>query len=152
MAYWLFKSEPSAFSFADLEAGPTEWSGVRNYQARNYMMAMQTWDLGYFYHSRTEPIGIVGIVMIVRSAYPDYTALDPTSQYHDPRATPQKPIWQMVDIAFKMAFSQVVTLGRLRVTPGLEGMALLQKGSRLSVQPVTSGEWEIIHRLATALP
>lgn len=151
MAYWLFKSEPSAFAFADLKSGPTEWSGVRNYQARNYMVTMQARDLGYFYHSRTEPIGIVGVVMIVRSAYPDYTALDPTSKYYDPRATPQKPIWQMVDIAFKTAFPQVVTLSRLRGTPGLEGMALLQKGSRLSVQPVTSGEWEIIHHLATTL-
>jgi predicted RNA-binding protein with PUA-like domain len=144
VAYWLFKSEPLVFSLADLRKGPTDWSGVRNYQARNFMMAMQIGDQGFFYHSNADVIGIVGTVQIVRTAYPDHTALDPDSNYFDPKATPEKPIWQMVDIAFLAEFSRTITLNELRATPGLEAMPLLQKGSRLSVQPVSPEQWQVI--------
>lgn len=148
MAYWLFKSEPHVFSLADLKTGPTDWSGVRNYQARNFMVAMQVGDEGFFYHSNATVIGIVGTVDIVRTAYPDHTAQDPRSEYYDPKATVAKPIWQMVDIAFKSEFPRTITLDALRTAPGLETMPLLQKGSRLSVQPVSPEQWQIICALA----
>jgi predicted RNA-binding protein with PUA-like domain len=148
MAYWLFKSEPLVFSLTDLQKEPTDWSGVRNYQARNFMMAMQIGDQGFFYHSNADVIGIVGTVKVVRTAYPDHTALDLLSAYYDPKATVEKPIWQMVDIAFLAAFPRTITLNELRSTPGLETMPLLQKGSRLSVQPVSSEQWEIILALS----
>jgi predicted RNA-binding protein with PUA-like domain len=144
VAYWLFKSEPLVFSLADLREGPTDWSGVRNYQARNFMMAMQVGDQGFFYHSNADVIGIVGTVKIVRTAYPDHTALDPDSNYFDPKATVEKPIWQMVDIAFLTEFPRTITLNELRSTPGLEAMPLVQKGSRLSIQPVSPEQWQII--------
>jgi predicted RNA-binding protein with PUA-like domain len=149
MAYWLFKSEPSVFSFADLKAaGRTDWNGVRNYQARNLMISMQLGDQGFFYHSNAEVIGIVGIVEVVRTAYPDHSALDPTSRYFDPKATPANPIWQMVDVAFHSEFPRTVTLTELKATPSLEEMPLLRRGQRLSVQPVNPQEWQIICELA----
>lgn len=148
VAYWLFKSEPLVFSLTDLKKEPTDWSGVRNYQARNFMMTMQVGDQGFFYHSNTDVIGIVGTVEVVRTAYPDHTALDPLSDYYDPKATVEKPIWQMVDIAFRSAFPRTITLLELRTTPGLEAMPLLQKGSRLSVQPVSAEQWEIVCALS----
>ncbi|MBW4699019.1 MAG: EVE domain-containing protein [Aphanocapsa lilacina HA4352-LM1] len=149
MAHWLFKSEPGAYAIADLKAdGTTGWSGVRNYQARNFMLAMRVGDLGFFYHSNANPTGVAGIVEVVREAYPDHTALDPASPYFDAKATAAKPIWQMVDVAFGAQFAEVVTLERLRATAGLEQMPLLQRGSRLSVLPVSPGEWEIILKVA----
>ena len=99
MNYWLFKSEPGCYSWQDLEAAPgqtTSWDGVRNYQARNFMKAMKKGDLGFFYHSGADP-SIVGVVEVVREAYPDHTAQDPENNHFDPRATPEKPIWEMVD-------------------------------------------------------
>jgi predicted RNA-binding protein with PUA-like domain len=144
VAYWLFKSEPLVFSLTDLKKGSTDWSGVRNYQARNFMMAMQVGDQGFFYHSNTDVIGIVGTVKIVCTAYPDHTAQDPLSDYYDPKATVKNPIWQMVDIDFVTEFPRTITLNELRATPGLETMPLLQKGSRLSVQPVSPEQWQII--------
>ncbi|AGY59467.1 EVE domain-containing protein [Gloeobacter kilaueensis] len=148
MAYWLFKSEPGVFSLSDLKAAPTDWSGVRNYQARNFMLTMQLGDGGFFYHSNSNPPGIVGTVEVVRTAYPDPTALDPKSPYYDPRSTLEKPIWQMVDIAFRSAFAEIVALDRLRATAGLEQMLLLRRGNRLSVMPVSAAEWRIILNLA----
>ena len=96
MNYWLFKSEPGCYSWQDLEAAPgqtTSWDGVRNYQARNFMKAMKKGDLGFFYHSGADP-SIVGVVEVVREAYPDHTAQDPENNHFDPRATPEKPIWR----------------------------------------------------------
>lgn len=148
VAYWLFKSEPSVFSLTDLQKEPTDWSGVRNYQARNFMMAMQVGDQGFFYHSNTDVIGIVGTVHVVRTAYPDHTAQDPHSDYFDPKATTDKPIWQMVDIAFLTEFPRTITLNELRSTQGLEAMPLCQKGSRLSIQPVAPEQWQIILALS----
>ena len=147
VAYWLFKSEPNVFSLNDLKAGPTDWSGVRNYQARNYMQSMQIADLGFFYHSNAEPPGIVGTVEVVRTSYPDHTALDPESAYYDPRAITTNP-WQAVDIAFQSAFKSMVSLAQLRSTPGLEDMPLLRRGNRLSVLPVTPQQWQIICTIA----
>ena len=105
MNYWLFKSEPGCYSWQDLEAAPgqtTSWDGVRNYQARNFMKAMKKGDLGFFYHSGADP-SIVGVVEVVREAYPDHTAQDPENNHFDPRATPEKPIWEMVDVRLHKA-------------------------------------------------
>lgn len=148
MPFWLLKSEPSSFSFADLLASPkktTCWDGVRNYQARNFMRdGMRKGDLAFFYHSSTEPPGIAGIVEIVREAYPDPSAFDPTSDYHDPRSKPDDPAWLMVDVRAKRAFDEPITLTELRELPGLDGMELLRRGSRLSVQPVLAEHWDRI--------
>lgn len=149
MAFWLFKSEPSSFSFERLRSdGHTEWSGVRNYQARNNMIAMKLGDRGFFYHSSIAEPAIVGICEVVREAYPDFTAWDPASPYHDPKASPQKPIWQMVDVAFAQALARPVTLAELRRDARFSAMPLLRRGMRLSVQPVSPHHWQHITRLA----
>ena len=149
--YWLMKSEPRAFSIEDLRRAPgrtTCWDGVRNYQARNYMRAMQGGDRILFYHSNAEPSAIVGVAEVVRPAYPDRTALDPTHKHFDPKSKPERPTWDMVDIRFVRAFKTPLTLDALRRVPGLKGMELLRKGSRLSVQPVRPQEWATIMALA----
>lgn len=152
MAYWLMKSEPSTFSIDDLRTKDFEsWDGVRNYQARNNMMAMKRDDRAFFYHSSADPTGIAGICEIAREAYPDHTAWDPSRKYFDPASSPERPRWFMVDVRFVEAFPRVVTLAEVRRTPGLEGMALVQRGSRLSVQPVSEREWEIVNHLAHGL-
>jgi predicted RNA-binding protein with PUA-like domain len=146
--YWLVKSEPDAFSFDDLLASPdrtTCWDGVRNYQARNSMRDdMKRGDLVLFYHSSTEPAAIVGVAEVVREAYPDHTAFDAKDPHFDPKSRADAPTWVMVDIRAVEKLARPVTLADLRGVPGLEKMVLLQKGSRLSVQPVTDGEWKII--------
>ena len=149
-AYWLFKSEPDTFGFDRLEReGRTEWSGVRNYQARNFMRAMRPGDLGFFYHSSTKEPGIVGIARVTRAAYPDFTARDPKSEYFDPKATDEKPIWEMVDVAFERYLPRYVKLAELRENAALaRSMVLLRKGSRLSINPVTTREWGIVLRIA----
>jgi predicted RNA-binding protein with PUA-like domain len=150
--HWLFKSEPGAYGFDDLRKdGWTRWSGVRNYQARNAMMEMRVGDLGLFYHSSIPQPAAVGICRVVKEAYPDDTAFDRDSEYFDPRSTPQKPIWQMVDVAYVEPLAAPVTLARLRAEPRLVGMQLLKKGSRLSVQPLTPQEWAVVLEIATAL-
>jgi predicted RNA-binding protein with PUA-like domain len=148
--YWLFKSEPDTFGFDRLEReGRTEWSGVRNFQARNFMKAMKRDDLGFFYHSSTKVPGIAGVVRVVREAYPDFTARERGGDYFDPRATEENPIWEMVDVAFERRLPRYVTLAELRAEPALAAtMVLLRKGSRLSVQPVHTREWEIVLKLA----
>lgn len=150
MAYWLFKSEPESFGFDRLEReGRTEWSGVRNFQARNLMKDMRRDDLGFFYHSSTKVPGIAGIVRVVREAYPDFTARDRSSPYFDARSTETKPIWEMVDVAFERRLERYVTLAELRADARLAPtMVLLRRGSRLSVQPVHPREWDIIIVLA----
>jgi predicted RNA-binding protein with PUA-like domain len=149
VSFWLFKSEPQTYGFDRLrEQGRTEWSGVRNYQARNNMLEMRTGDLGFFYHSSTAVPGIAGICKVVREAYPDFTAWEKSSEYYDPKSTPRKPIWMMVDVAFERELPRFVTLAELRENAWLDGMVLLKRGSRLSVQPVTAPEWELILRLA----
>jgi len=149
MRYWLFKSEPDAFSFEQLRSDKvTPWSGVRNYQARNNMLEMRVGDLGFFYHSSCAEPGAVGICRVVREGYPDFTAFEKGGEYYDPRSTPEKPLWQMVDVEYVEPLEHPVTLARMRAEPRLVGMQLLKKGSRLSVQPVMPHEWKIILELS----
>ncbi len=143
--YWLFKSEPTTFSIDDLANSPrktTCWEGVRNYQARNFLKSMNVGDLGFFYHSNTDPPAIVGIVKVVKAAYPDAFAFDSRSRYFDPRSSPDSPRWFLVDVQFVKKFPQALPLDQLRVVKGLEKMELLRKGSRLSIQPVRPDEWQ----------
>jgi predicted RNA-binding protein with PUA-like domain len=151
--HWLFKSEPDVFSFDDLLASPhstTCWDGVRNYQARNFMRDdMRRGDLVFFYHSSTDPAAIVGTAEVVREAYADGTALDPSHPHHDPKSRADAPTWVMVDIRALERLPRALVLADLRGVPGLERLALLQKGNRLSVQPVTEGEWAIVYALGT---
>jgi predicted RNA-binding protein with PUA-like domain len=149
--YWLVKSEPEAFSFDDLIASPrrtTSWDGVRNYQARNFMRDdMKRGDLVFFYHSNAEPTAIVGVAEVVRESYPDPTALDPADPHFDPKSRAEAPTWVTVDLRAVEPLVRPLTLADLRTVKGLEQLALLQKGSRLSVQPVSPEEWAIIHDL-----
>lgn len=145
MRYWLFKSEPDAYSFGQLQKDrTTPWSGVRNFQARNNMMEMRTGDLGLFYHSSIPEPAAVGIVRVVKEAYGDFTAWEKGGEYFDPRSKPDKPIWQMVDVEFVEPLEHPVTLARMRAESRLVGMQLLKRGQRLSVQPVMPHEWKII--------
>ena len=149
MAYWLLKSEPDAFSIDDLEReGVAHWDGVRSFQGRNNLRDMALGDLAFFYHSSVQPPGVAGICEVVREAYPDHTAWDSASRYHDPRSTPEEPIWFMPDVRFVERFDPVVTLAELRTVPELEGMVLLRRGMRLSVQPVTEQEWKVVCDIA----
>jgi len=151
--YWLMKSEPRAFSIEDLEKSPKQttcWDGVRNYQARNFMRAMAVGDHVLFYHSNAEPPVVVGIAEVVRTAYPDETQFDKASHHYDPASIPSAPRWEMVDIRHRQTFKTGLSLDRLRQEPKLKGMVLLQKGSRLSVQPVTETEWTVVLKLAEA--
>lgn len=145
MRYWLFKSEPDAYSFERLrEERTTEWSGVRNFQARNNMMEMKAGDRGLFYHSSCAVPAAVGIVEVVREAHADETAFEKGGDYYDPRSTPEKPLWQCVTVAYVEPLARPVTLAELREDPRLVGMPLLRRGQRLSVQPVTPDEWKIV--------
>ena len=152
MQYWLFKSEPDAFSIDDLQAMPGKqdhWDGVRNYQARNMMRDdMRKGDLGFFYHSSCAVPGIVGQITICREAYPDHTALDKKSKYYDPKETADAPRWFMVDVKYKKRFRKIVSLSDLKAQKSLKDMSLLRKGNRLSIMPVSAREWEIINQLA----
>jgi predicted RNA-binding protein with PUA-like domain len=153
--HWLMKSEPDSFSIHDLERAPNQttfWDGVRNYQARNFLRDdMKVGDGVLFYHSGAEPPGVAGVAEIVRAGYPDHTAFDPDHKYYDPKSNPAKPTWFMTDIKLVRVFSSVLPLEVIKRTPGLEDMAVVQRGSRLSVQPVTKPEWDIIMELAAAL-
>lgn len=145
--YWLMKSEPSAFSIDDLMRASQQttcWDGVRNYQARNFMRSMALGDRVLFYHSNADPPAAVGIAEIVKTAYPDPTQFDKKDSHYDPESDPSNPRWDMVDMKYIRKFSQPVSLDQLRKEPKLKEMVLLRKGSRLSVQPVTSAEWEHI--------
>jgi predicted RNA-binding protein with PUA-like domain len=146
--YWLVKSEPDVFSFDDLLASPdrtTCWDGVRNYQARNFMRDdMKVGDGVLFYHSNSKPMGIAGVAEVVRAAYPDHSAFDPSDAHHDPKSKPESPTWMMVDIRAVEPLSPLITLDELRSMPALDGMELLRRGSRLSVQPVSAEHWKTI--------
>lgn len=149
LQFWLMKCEPDAYSIDDLERdGTTSWEGVRNYQARNLMRdQMQVGDRVLFYASNAAPSGVTGLAKVVRPAYADHTALLPGHDYHDPKSTREEPIWYMVDIGFVEKFAATVSLETLKQTPGLEHMMVTRKGSRLSVQPVTRAEYDIVVRL-----
>ncbi|HTU25757.1 MAG TPA: EVE domain-containing protein [Pirellulales bacterium] len=153
---WLVKTEADCFSIDDLAASPgqtTCWSGVRNYQARNFMRdEMSLGDRVLFYHSNDEPSAIVGTAVVARKGYPDHTAWDPKDVDHfDPKASPANPIWQMVDIRLESIFAEPLPLELLRTVPALKKMELLRKGSRLSVQPVTPAEFDAVLQLALSL-
>ena len=152
--YWLFKSEPDVFSIQDLAASKgkrTTWEGVRNYQARNLIRDdIQRGDGVLFYHSNTDPMAIAGIAEVVKSGYPDHFAQQPDHKYFDEKATPENPIWYMVDIKLVRIFAQPVTRGMLAAHPVTSEMMVLKKGSRLSIQPVAAAEWQAVQDLASA--
>jgi predicted RNA-binding protein with PUA-like domain len=148
--YWLLKSEPSTYSVEDLEREPgrrTAWTGVRNYQARNFMRdAMRVGDRGFFYHSSCEEPGIVGIVEVCREAYPDETQFDRSSRYFDPAASRAEPRWYNVDVRL-VRRTRLVALAELRAQPAHADKPLLRRGNRLSITPVTAAQWRCIMRL-----
>jgi predicted RNA-binding protein with PUA-like domain len=147
--YWLMKCEPSAYTIDALERdGVAGWEGVRNYQARNFMRdEMQVGDGVLFYASNADPSGVAGIAEIARAGYPDPFAWKEGHPYFDAASTPEHPVWYTVDVRFVERFPATVPLEVLKRTPGLEDMVVTRKGSRLSVQPVTRREFEIVTRL-----
>lgn len=154
--YWLFKSEPSAFSVDHLARSPKQtapWDGVRNYQARNFLRdQVQVGDRVFFYHSSEEPLGIFGTMQVVKAGYPDPTQFDPHSKYHDPKSTRENPRWFLVDVNLITKFPQPVLRDDLAGDKVAAGMLVLKRGMRLSIQPVTAAEWKAVHRLAKVKP
>jgi predicted RNA-binding protein with PUA-like domain len=149
MKYWLMKSEPTSYSIDDLHKHKTtKWEGVRNFQARNFMRDdMEIDDLVIFYHSNAKPSGAAGIGRVCSHPIPDETALDKNSQYYDPKASKENPIWMMVKVEFVEKFKEIISIAQLRETVGLEHMRTLQPGSRLSITPLTRHEFDIIKKL-----
>jgi predicted RNA-binding protein with PUA-like domain len=148
MKHWLMKCEPAAYTIDDLARdGTTSWEGVRNYQARNFMREMRKGDKVLFYASNADPSGVTGLAEVSREAYPDKFATKKGHEYFDPKATAEDPIWSMVDIRFVEKFPGTVSLDTLKSTRGLEEMVVTKKGSRLSIQPVTKGEFDIVVKL-----
>jgi predicted RNA-binding protein with PUA-like domain len=153
-AYWLMKSEPDVFGIDDLKKKPgktTHWDGVRNFQARSFMRDdMRRGDLAFFYHSNCDEPGIVGIVKVVKEGYPDHTAFDARDPHFDADSNPHKPRWYMVDVQLQRKFRRTITLATLRgyEKGALKGLALLKRGNRLSVSPVSAAHWKFIHDLA----
>ena len=149
--YWLLKTEPSVFSFDDLRKCPdqtTGWEGVRNYQARNLLRDEVRQGEGIlFYHSNADPPAVVGLAKVAREAYPDPFQFDRKSRYHDPKADPANPPWLTIDVQYDRPLPKPVSLPALRAETSLAAMALLRKGNRLSVQPVTADEWKTILKL-----
>ena len=154
--YWLFKSEPDVFSIDDLRKAPkqtTSWDGVRNYQARNFLRdQVQLGDRVLFYHSNADPLAIAGTAEVVRTGYPDSTAFDPDDPHYDPKSRPEAPLWYMVDVRFVQAFPTPVTREMLRANPVTAEMMVLQRGARLSIQPVTAAQWKAVHKMAGVPP
>ena len=143
--YWLMKSEPDVYSIDHLARDKkTYWDGVRNFQARNFLRdQMKPGDLAFFYHSNAEPSGIAGIAEIASKGYPDPSAFDRKDVHYDPKSKKENPTWFVVDLKFVEKFDELIPLEELRKTKGLENMVLLKSG-RLSVQPVTEKEWNLI--------
>lgn len=151
MAFWLAKTEPAECGIDDFARAPDTpivWVGVRNYQARNYLKAMQVGDEVLVYHASCKLIGVAGVVRVTRAAYPDPAQFDVSSPYHDPKSPADAPRWAAVDMVFERRLPQVLTLERLRAQPALAQMPLLQRGNRLSVMPVSSEEWTHVLQLA----
>ncbi|MCB0271739.1 MAG: EVE domain-containing protein [Bdellovibrionales bacterium] len=149
--YWLMKTEPTAFSIHDLAKAPkktTCWEGVRNYQARNMLRDdIKKGDFVLFYHSNTDEVGVYGTAIVVKEGYPDPFQFDKKSKYFDDKASKDTPRWYMVDIKLDQIFQSPVTLTEMRSLKPLSNMKLLQKGQRLSVQPVTKTEWNTIVKI-----
>ena len=150
--YWLMKSEPDVFSFEDLwkaKKRTTMWDGVRNYQARNFMRdKMRVGDGVLYYHSNAKPPGIAGLAEVASEAYPDPTQFDPKDSHYDPKSDPDDPRWFLVDVKGVERIPDLISRDELREHPVLSKMGVLQKGSRLSVQPVTAAEWKAVRKLA----
>ena len=145
---WLMKSEPDVFSISDLKKNKTTlWEGVRNYQARNFMQEMQVGDAVLFYHSSTEPPGVAGLAVVSGAAVPDPTQFNKKSEYYDPKARPEKPIWYCCELKFVNQFTHYVSLEELKNDPALQNLLVIKKGQRLSVQPVSSEDFDHIHQL-----
>ncbi len=146
MQYWLFKTEPGAFSIDDLANMPNQiehWDGIRNYQARNFLRDdLKLGDLVFIYHSSCKRIGIVGLAEVVKEGYIDHTQFDPESEYYDPKSLKNKPRWIMVDIQLKQKFVQILTLENIRNMPEIIDIGLVKKGHRLSIMPVIQNEFE----------
>jgi len=149
MNYWLMKSEEDEYSIDDLKRDKkVAWFGVRNYQARNFMRdSMKKDDLVFFYHSNGKPSGIVGVGKVVSLPYADATQFNPTSPYYEPKATKEKPIWMLVDIGYVKKYKHMLSITEMRALNKLEGMVLLQKGSRLSITPVSKKDFMYIDNL-----
>ena len=149
--YWLFKSEPSNYSFQDLlneEGQIAEWDGVRNYQVRNFMRdEMKIGDGVLFYHSSAKPTAVMGTAQIVKEAYPDHTAWEVGAKYYDPKSNPDDPTWLMVDIQADQEFNRPITLQEIKDNPRLQGMMVVKRGVRISIQPVDKTDWDEVVRL-----
>lgn len=150
MRYWLMKSEPEVFSIDDLKREKKSlWDGVRNYQARNFMMnEMKPGDQVLFYHSNAEPPGVAGLAEVGGAAEPDPSQFDKKSDYFDAKASKEKPIWFCVPVRFKSKFTKLISLEEIRQHKELSSMLLLKKGQRLSIQPVTEKEFRCLCQLA----
>lgn len=148
--YWLMKSEPDVYSIEHLKKDKTTWwECVRNYQARNFMQKdMQIGDLVLFYHSSAEPSGIAGLARVSKTAEPDATQFDKKSEYYDPKASKEKPIWFCVQVEFVKKFKEIISLDQLRNEKSLAQMQVLKRGQRLSIQPVTASEFNQIEKLS----
>jgi predicted RNA-binding protein with PUA-like domain len=147
--YWLMKSEPGVYSIDDLERdGSTSWEGVRNYQARNFMRDdVKVGDLVLFYHSNAAPPGVAGIARVSKAAYPDPTQFDRRSKYFDETSSPDDPRWLLVDVEFVEKFPEAVPLDVLKSEPKLDGLLVIRRGQRLSVQPVEKQHFDLIRKL-----
>ena len=148
MAYWLFKTEPQAFSIDDLANCPKQtdcWDGIRNYQARNFMRdSIKLGDQVFIYHSSCDKVGIVGLAEVVKEGYHDHTQFDPDAKYYDPRSPPDNPRWFMVDVKFVEKFPTMLPLSEIKTISEITELPLVKKGGRLSVMPVTENEWHIL--------
>lgn len=148
MQYWLFKTEPDAFSIDDLIAMPNQtehWDGIRNYQARNFLRdEVKLGDQVFIYHSSCKDVGIVGVAEVVKEGYVDHTQFDPESKYFDPKSPKDKPRWMMVDIQFKQKFSKILPLKTIKNMPEITDVGLVKKGGRLSIMPVQQTEFECL--------
>lgn len=148
MQYWLFKTEPEAFSVDDLAAMPKQtehWDGIRNYQARNFLRdQVKCGDLVFIYHSSCKDVGIVGVAEVVKEGYVDHTQFDPEAKYYDPKSSPDKPRWYMVDIQLKQKFNQLLSLQKIKQMKGIEEIGLVKKGHRLSIMPVLEKEFNAL--------
>ena len=144
--HWLMKSEPDTFSIDDLKRKKQEpWDGVRNYQARNFMRdGMRVGDKIFFYHSNCAVPGIVGLAEVATEAYPDPSQFDAKSHYYDPKSKPEEPRWMLIEVKFVKKLSRTISLEELKANEALSDMALVRKGNRLSVMPVSAGEWRLI--------
>lgn len=154
MKYWLFKSEPDVFSIEDLKKSKNRtasWEGVRNYQARNFLRDdVKKGDLVLFYHSSVEPMAVAGTAVVVKEGYVDHFAFEKKSDYYDPKSKTDKPQWYMVDVKFQSQFKNPVTLKAIKTYKELSNMRLIQKGGRLSIQPITKEEFDFIVKLGNA--